>query len=534
MAGKKTSIAVQITGDARDAIKAINQTSGELMTLQQKTSSAISGAASAIASAGIVSKITDIGKAAIDAAANLEQSIGGVDTVFKENAAQVHQWAQSAAQDLGLSENSYNELATIIGSQLKNAGLSMDQVGGKTNDLITLGADLSSMFGGSTTQAVEALSSALKGEMDPIEAYGVSLNDATLKAQAASMGLGDLYAAGDRNAKIQATLAAITAQTGDATGNFAKEADTAQGQQQRLNAELENAQAALGQALLPAVTQVTAQLASLAGWVQTNSSWLTPLAVVLGVVAAAVLGVNAAMSAYAAVAAVVAVAQGAVNVAFLPVIAIIAAIIATIIVLAANWESVRQAGAAAAQWLGTKWQQARDAISGAWGNISAWFGDKWAGIKAGVAGIGDAISAPFRAAASSVKVAFDSIVNAASNAWQKVKDFFGSIGSAASSAWNSITSDLPFSANPAMAAVPAVAAYTPYRVIDPDAQGRSSGLPLPRAALLAVTGRQTTQRPVTVDRSSVTINVSGVIGDKRDVMRYISRGLREYEHERGR
>ena len=148
--------------------------------------------------------------------------------------------------------------------------------------------------------------------------------------------------------------------------------------------------------------------------------------------------------------------------------------------------------------------------------------------------IGDAISAPFRAAASSVKVAFDSIVNAASNAWQKVKDFFGSIGSAASSAWNSITSDLPFSANPAMAAVPAVAAYTPYRVIDPDAQGRSSGLPLPRAALLAVTGRQTTQRPVTVDRSSVTINVSGVIGDKRDVMRYISRGLREYEHERGR
>lgn len=76
--------------------------------------------------------------------------------------------------------------------------------------------------------------------MDPIEKWA-SLNDATLKAQAASMGLGDLYKSGDRNAKMQATLAAITAQSGNKAGQpNARESDTLQGQQQRMAAAFEN------------------------------------------------------------------------------------------------------------------------------------------------------------------------------------------------------------------------------------------------------------------------------------------------------
>ena len=450
MAGKKTSISVNITGDARDAIKAINQTTGEIMTMQQKTTTAISGMANAIGSSAVVAKIGDIAKTAIDAAANLEQSIGGVDVVFKNNADQIHAWAASAAQNLGLSQNSYNELATIIGSQLKNAGMSMDQVAGKTNDLITLGADLSSMFGGSTTQAVEALSSALKGEMDPIEAYGVSLNDATLQAQAASMGIGDLYAAGDRNAKMQATLAAITAQTSDATGNFAREAGTAQGQQQRLNATWENAQAALGQALLPAVTWFTQKLTEMASWVQQNSSWLTPLAVVLGVVAAAVIGVNAAMSAYAAVAAIVAVAQGALNLAFLPVIAVIAAVIAVIALLVMNWDSVKAAGAAAAEWIANAWSNAVSWLQGAWSGIVAFFSGIWNGIQAGASALVNVVGNFFQSAASAVQGAWNGITGFFSGIWNGIQagasalvgavgGFFQSAASAAKGAWNGIT-----------------------------------------------------------------------------------------------
>lgn len=574
MASKKSTISVQITGDARDAIKAINQTTGEMMTLQQKTSSAVSGIASAIGSSAIVAKIGEIGKAAIDAAANLEQSIGGVDTVFKQNASQVHQWAQSAAQDLGLSQNSYNELATVIGSQLKNAGMSMDDTASKTNELITLGADLSSMFGGTTTQAVEALSSALKGEMDPIEAYGVSLNDATLQAQAASMGIEDLYKAGDRNAKMQATLAAITAQTADATGNFAREADTAQGQQQRLNAMWENAQAALGQALLPVVTQVTQKLTEMVSWVQQNASWLTPLATVLGVVAAAIIGVNAAMSAYAAVAAIVAVAQGAVNVAFLPVIAIIAAIAVAVIALAANWDTVKNAAGVAAQWISDRWnelcawfqgawngivgffqgiwnsiQSAADsaantvsgawnsavsAVQGAWNGVVGFFQNIWNGITSGVQNVVNKIGNAFNNAVNAIRNAFNGVVSFVQGIWDTISGIIGSITSGVQGAWDTITGILPF--NMTLAAMPMSAPIMPpayatpmVTVGDPDMQGASSGTGTMLAHLSGLLGHADDRRPTVVNNITynVTLPAKIAVGEKRELIRWIVQGMNE-------
>lgn len=574
MASKKSTISVQITGDARDAIKAINQTTGEMMTLQQKTSSAVSGIASAIGSSAIVAKIGEIGKAAIDAAANLEQSIGGVDTVFKQNASQVHQWAQSAAQDLGLSQNSYNELATVIGSQLKNAGMSMDDTASKTNELITLGADLSSMFGGTTTQAVEALSSALKGEMDPIEAYGVSLNDATLQAQAASMGIEDLYKAGDRNAKMQATLAAITAQTADATGNFAREADTAQGQQQRLNAMWENAQAALGQALLPVVTQVTQKLTEMVSWVQQNASWLTPLATVLGVVAAAIIGVNAAMSAYAAVAAIVAVAQGAVNVAFLPVIAIIAAIAVAVIALAANWDTVKNAAGVAAQWISDRWnelcawfqgawngivgffqgiwsniQSAADSaantvsgawngavstVQGAWNGVVGFFQNIWNGITSGVQSVVTRISNAFNNAVNAIRNAFNGVVSFVQGIWDTISGIIGSITSGVQGAWDTITGILPFSMS--LAAMPMSAPIMPasyatpmVTVGDPDMQGASRGTGTMLARLSGLLGHADDRRPTVVNNITynVTLPAKIAVGEKRELIRWIVQGMNE-------
>ena len=250
---KSAILAIRIIGDATSAVAAMDKAQRASMSFKDK-----------------------VGKASV-----------AVETVFGDSSKQMLAWSKNAAKSVGLSQNEYNEFATLVGSQLQNFGMSAEQSASKTNELIGLGADLSSMFGGTTADAVDALSSALKGEMDPIEKYGISLNDATLQAQAASMGLGDLYKSGDRNAKMQATLAAITAQSGKAVGNFAREADTAQGQQQRMNAAFENAKATLGEALLPFLTQMAEKLAGVATWIQANTSWLGPLVGVIAAVAAA-------------------------------------------------------------------------------------------------------------------------------------------------------------------------------------------------------------------------------------------------------
>ena len=192
----------------------------------------------------------------ITGAGDLEQSVGAIDTVFKGNADQMHAWADTAAQSVGLSKNAYNEFGTLIGSQLKNAGIPMDDIAGKTNEMITLGADMSSMFGGDTSEAVEALSSALKGERDPIERYGVTLTQASIEAKAMEMGLISAGGEMDKNAETAATLALITDQTADAQGNFGRESGTLQGQLQRTNASWENMRTEIGMKVLPILTRV--------------------------------------------------------------------------------------------------------------------------------------------------------------------------------------------------------------------------------------------------------------------------------------
>lgn len=254
MAGKTAILAVKIISDASSAKRGL----ADIGKATGKASGAM-GKLGAAAKAGMLAAgaaIAGLAVTGIKAAADLEQSVGAVDTVFKGNADQMHAWADQAATSVGLTKNEYNELATVLGTQLKNGGTSMDQLGTKTNELVELGADLASMFGGTTADAVGALSSALKGERDPIERYGVSLKQTQIDAKAAAMGFEKVGGSLSNEAQQAATLALIMEQTSDAHGNFAKEADTVQGQMQRLKATWGNFTADIGTALLPIVNEV--------------------------------------------------------------------------------------------------------------------------------------------------------------------------------------------------------------------------------------------------------------------------------------
>lgn len=187
-------------------------------------------------------------------AADLEQSTGAVETVFKQHSGKMLKYAQDADQALGMSENSYNELATILGTQLRNAG--MKDFAEQTNDLIGLGADFSAMFGGTASEAVEAISSALKGERDPIEKYGISLRQSAIDAKAAELGFKKVGGSYDQQAQAAATLALINEQSTDAQGAFNRELDTSSNVIQRAKAWFEDFTAAIGSKLLPAFSKV--------------------------------------------------------------------------------------------------------------------------------------------------------------------------------------------------------------------------------------------------------------------------------------
>lgn len=228
-------------------------------------STAFKGALGALAGVFAAQQFGSLFKSSVADAANLEQSVGAIGTVFKGSAGDMNAWADSAATDVGLSKNEFNELGTLIGSQLKNGGTAMEELAPKTKDLITLGSDLSSMFGGTTSDAVGALSSALKGERDPIERYGVSLNQAKIDAEAAALGFGKVDGALSAEANQAATLSLIMKQTADAHGNFGRETDTLSHKQQVLNAQIANGKARIGTELIPVVSAFTGLLSRALG-----------------------------------------------------------------------------------------------------------------------------------------------------------------------------------------------------------------------------------------------------------------------------
>ncbi|MGQ3382981.1 peptidoglycan DD-metalloendopeptidase family protein [Glutamicibacter sp. TV12E] len=308
-------------------------------------SSAFKTAAGALAIGLSVSEAFQFGKESIDLAGAAEQSVGAIDTVFKETAKTMHDFAAQAKDTVALSANEYRELGTLLGSQLKNMGTPMDALADKTDGLIRMGADMSSMFGGTTKEAIEAISSALKGEMDPIERYGVTLSAAALEAEALSKNIikpvvdsekvqtaatkmtlaqskynatvkkfgkdsdeakraqlaltsaenaYEKATAGkvpqmDSESKALAVQSALYAQSADAQGNFMRESDTFQQKREKAIASWQDLKVTLGKAFLPAMTQVFGYiggtaipaLETFAGWVKENQSWLKPLSIAL-------------------------------------------------------------------------------------------------------------------------------------------------------------------------------------------------------------------------------------------------------------
>ena len=279
---KTAILSVRIISDSKEAAKGFSQAAGGVDKLEGK----VKGAATAmsVASAGVIA----FGKEALDAASALQQSTGAVESVFKSQADSIKSLAADAAGAVGLSANQYQEFASVMGSQLKNLGVEQSNLVPTTDKLITMGADLASMYGGTTADAVEALSAVFRGETDPIEKYGISIKQSDVNARLAADGLDGLEGEARKQAETQARLAILTEQSADAQGNFAREVDTAAGSAQIAAAEWENAKASLGEALLPIATRAAEVMADLAAKMGENPA-------VVARVAAAILGLTAAL-----------------------------------------------------------------------------------------------------------------------------------------------------------------------------------------------------------------------------------------------
>ena len=230
-----------------------------------------------------------VGVASYKMAADMQDAVGATEQIYKDAADSVKNWADNLESYYGIAEGEALEYANMMGSMLQNiGGLTEEEAAKQAQALIELAGDLTAMYGGTTQDAVRALTGSLKGNNTMLDNYGMAVNDAMIKTKAFEMGIYSGKGEMDLATKQAATLALIMEQTGAAQGQAAREAEGASGTLRGLGTELKNIATDLGEVLLPSITPFIAKIKEIISGFGTLSPEAKKIIVIIAGIAAAI------------------------------------------------------------------------------------------------------------------------------------------------------------------------------------------------------------------------------------------------------
>jgi hypothetical protein len=202
-------------------------------------------------------EIISFTRASIDAAANMGETLSKVGVIFGNTSGDIEAWADTAATRLGQSKQQALDAASTFAIFGKSAGLSGDGLADFSTGLTELASDMASFNNTSPEQAIQAIGAALRGETEPIRAYGVLLDDASMRAEALKMNLiGSVKEALTPQNKVLAAQALIYKQTGIQQGDMGRTIDSLSNKQKVLSAQFSDFQVELGQKLAPVFEKI--------------------------------------------------------------------------------------------------------------------------------------------------------------------------------------------------------------------------------------------------------------------------------------
>lgn len=197
----------------------------------------------------------------IGAASDLGETLSKTSVLFGDSANAVVQFADTAAAQFGQSRQQALDAAATFATFGKAAGLAGDDLVTFSTDFVGLASDLASFNNTSPEQAIDAIGAALRGEAEPLRAYGVLLDDASMRQKALELGIiSTTKEALTPQQKVLAAQALIYEQTSAAQGDFARTSGGLANQQRILDAQMENLKTTVGEALLPVMLAFTGAL----------------------------------------------------------------------------------------------------------------------------------------------------------------------------------------------------------------------------------------------------------------------------------
>lgn len=355
-----------------------------------KTTAASLGKSFTSVGAGLTAGVTlPLGAAAFaitGMASDLAETHAKTGEIFGTMSDEVIAWSKTTAQSMGQSQQTALDAAATFGIFGKAAGLTGEDLADFSLDFAALASDLASFNNTSPEQAIDAIGAALRGESEPLRAYGVLLDDASLRQEALKLGLIETTKeALTPQQKVLAAQALIYAQTTVAQGDFARTSDGLANSQRILTAKMKDLGTELGVVLLPLAQKLVEWITKAVNWFGDLSPTMQRTIVIVGGLAAALgpvlLVLGSIISAVTALAPLLAAIGAVVGVILSPIGLLVAGIAAVVLGLGllvkawtSDWGGIQTKTKDAIKWIA-------DGISGLWKGIGDWFKDGVKGIN---------------------------------------------------------------------------------------------------------------------------------------------------------
>lgn len=191
-------------------------------------SDVIVGGLKSVASAckSIAKGVFDFVKESVAGFGELEQNLGGAEAVFGSHVDAVVGKSKSAYKNMGVAQSEYLATANKMGSLFQGSGLSQQRSLELTTKAMQRATDVASVMGIDTSQALESIAGAAKGNFTMMDNLGVAMNATTLEAYAAGKGINFVWNKASNAEKAELAMQMFFEKTEQYAGNFAREAES--------------------------------------------------------------------------------------------------------------------------------------------------------------------------------------------------------------------------------------------------------------------------------------------------------------------
>jgi hypothetical protein len=259
MATPVDTLLVRIETDmkgVRQDLKRLEQRTKQSTDKMNKSFSGMGKVFKLAVAAVIVREVARATGALIKLASDAEEMQAKSSVVFGAYTDDIRLFAKNLANDVGRSALELESMAATVQDTFVPMGFSRQEGAELSKVLTQLAVDVGSFNNKADAEVMRAFQSALVGNHETMRQFGVVITEITLKNELLAMGIKGGTKAATEQQKVQARLNLIMAGTTDAQGDAARTANSFANRVKKLQGQLADLGARLGNTLIPVASAV--------------------------------------------------------------------------------------------------------------------------------------------------------------------------------------------------------------------------------------------------------------------------------------